>query len=262
MSLAELQRDASTGIATITVNRPQVLNAIDVPTAKAIRAAVEPLQGDSSVRCIVLRGAGRAFVAGGDLGKFAEDFRRAADVVDDLLDALHPAIRILRAHDAPVIASVQGAVAGAGLSLMASCDLTIAAEGTRFIVAYDRIGATPDCGGTWFLPRLLGSRRAAQFMLLGETWDSATAREMGLVNYVVPAEELEQQTLGFAQRIAAGPTRAYGSYKRLAAQALGEGLPAHLEREREAFKAATRTDDFREGVSAFLGKRAAAFKGH
>ena len=261
MSLCQLSVDADSGIARITVNRPDVLNAIDVPTARAIRDAVLPLAGDARVRCVVLSGAGRAFVAGGDLARFAEDFTQAAGVVDELLDALHPAIKTLQALDAPVLASVHGAVAGAGLSLMAGCDLAIAAEGTRFLLAYDRVGASPDCGGSWFLPRLLGTRRAAQFVFLSETLDAAAALQAGLVNRVVAAGELAAVTDETARRIAAGPTRAYGQYKRLAARSFAATLGEQLEAERAAFKASTLTEDFREGVSAFLGKRASRFTG-
>lgn len=262
MALVDLKLDQDTGIATITVNRPEVMNAIDVPTAKAIRNAVLPLEDERAVRCIVLRGAGRAFVAGGDLAAFARDFDAAAEVVDELLDALHPAISVLALHDAPVLASVHGAVAGAGLSLMAGCDLVVAAEGTRFLIAYDRIGAAPDCGGTYFLPRSIGPRRAAEFMMLGETWDAQAALRVGLVNRVVPATDLDVATDTLARRLAAGPTRAYGAYKRLTRGALSQPLREHLELERHEFKAATRTEDFRAGVSAFLSKKPPLFRGH
>ena len=263
MALAELQIDTATGVATIRVNRPEVLNAIDVPTAQAIRDAVLPLDGDARVRCIVLCGAGRAFIAGGDLARFADDFDRAPEVLDGLLDALHLAILTLRRHRAPVLASVHGAVAGAGLSLMAACDLAVAAQGTRFLVAYDRIGASPDCGGTWFLPRVLGERRAAQFMYLSQGWDAETAERYGLVNEVVAADALAARTQQLAQQIASGPTAAFGAYKRLSRQGLDDdGLAAHLEQEREAWRAATHTQDFREGVSAFLAKRPARFTGN
>ena len=261
MALAELLRDPATGIATLIINRPEVLNALDVPTARAIAAALAPLRDDASVRCIVLRGAGRAFVAGGDLARFAEDFDAAADVADELLDALHAAIGILHGHDAPVLASVHGAVAGAGLSLMAGCDLVIAAEGTRFLLAYDRVGAAPDSGGTYFLPRVLGPRRAAGFMFLGESWDAAAALAAGLINRVVPAAQLAAETEQLAAKLASGPTRAFGQYKALAAQSHRNTLGEHLELERAAFKAATKTRDFREGVSAFLAKRPAQFRG-
>jgi len=261
MALAELQHDADTGIATITVNRPSVLNALDVATARAIHDAVVGLAGDERVRCIVLRGHGRAFMAGGDLARFADDFEAAASVVDELLDALHPVIETLANHHAPVIASVHGAVAGAGISLMSACDFVLAAEGTRFLLAYDRIGAAPDAGGTYWLPRCLGPRRAAEFMLLGEPWDAGTAARYGLINRVVAADTLSAETDKLAQRLAQGPTLAYGHYKRMARQTFANTLTEQLAEERAAFKAVTRSQDFRTGVSAFLGKTASHFQG-
>lgn len=261
MSLVQSTLDEHTGIVTLTINRPDVLNAIDVALARALNAAVLPLKGDARVRCVVVRGAGRAFVAGGDLAAFAQDFDNAADVADELLGMLHPVAETLREIDAPVIASVHGAVAGAGLSLMCSCDLAIAAQGTRFIVAYDRVGAAPDFGGTYFLPRVLGARRAAQLLYLSETLDAEGALAAGLVNRVVPSDQLDAAVDEIARRIAAGPTRAYGQYKRLADRAFERDLHGQLEAEREAFKQATRTQDFREGVGAFLAKRAPRFQG-
>jgi 2-(1,2-epoxy-1,2-dihydrophenyl)acetyl-CoA isomerase len=261
MSLALRTVDAETGIATITVNRPEVLNALDVPTSRAICEAVLPLREMPEVRCVVLRGAGRAFVAGGDLSRFADDFDQSAAVVHDLLDALHPAILTLRALNAPVLGVVHGAVAGAGLSLMAGCDLVVAAKGTRFVLAYDRIGAAPDCGGTWFLPRLLGPRRAAELMMLSPTWDADQALAYGLINRVVEADQLDAEAASLAGQLAKGPTAAYGKFKLLADASLSTDLSAQLEAEREAFSTGTRTADFREGVTAFLGKRPAQFKG-
>lgn len=245
MSLVESALDETSGIATLTFNRPEVLNAIDVPLAQALNRAVLALRGDARVRCVLLRGAGRAFVAGGDLARFAEDFDKAADVADELLDALHPVAETLRGIDAPVIAAVHGAVAGAGLSLMCDCDLVVAAQGTRFLTAYDRVGAAPDFGGTYFLPRVLGMRRAAQFLFLGETLDADAALAAGLVNQVVAADQLAATAEALARRIASGPTRAYGQYKRLVDRAFERELPAQLEAERAAFKAATKTADFR-----------------
>ena len=261
MSLVESKLDASTGIVTLTINRPEVLNAIDVPLARALNSAVLALKNDARVRCVVIRGAGRAFVAGGDLSRFAEDFDRAADVTDELLDALHPVAETLRAIDAPVVAAVHGAVAGAGLSLMCSCDLAIAAQGTRFLMAYDRVGAAPDFGGTYFLPRVLGLRRAAQFLFLSETLDTEAALAVGMVNRVVPADQLDAAVDEIAHKIASGPTRAYGQYKRLADRSFERKLHDQLEAERAAFNDATRTEDFREGVGAFLAKRTPTFKG-
>lgn len=261
MSLVESDLDAGSGVATLRFNRPDVLNALDVPTARAFRNAALPLADDPRVRCIVLRGNGRAFVAGGDLSAFAADFTLAAAVVDDLLDALHPVIEMLSAHDAPVIAAVQGAVAGAGLSLMSACDLVVAAEGTRFLLAYDRIGAAPDCGGTYFLPRVVGMRRAAELMLLGSSWSVGDALAAGLISRVVAADALDTEVDRLSRQIAAGPTGAFGAYKRLASEAFARPLDEHLEAERAAFRQATCTSDFREGVSAFLLKQPPRFTG-
>lgn len=259
MSLAELEIGAD-GVGYLTLNRPEALNAIDIPTAQALHEAVTGL-ATRDLRCLVLRGAGRAFVAGGDVKRFADDFACSADVIDALLDHLHPAILALQALDAPVVASVHGAVAGAGLSLMAGADLVVAAEGTRFLMAYDRIGTAPDCGGTWFLPRRLGPGAAARLMLLGETWDAMEAQAVGLVDRVVPDADLAAETDGLAGLLATRPTRALGAWKRLSAAAFATPLARHLEAERAAFRAVTGTQDFREGVTAFLARRAPAFTG-
>lgn len=261
MSLVLTDVDTATGIARITLNRPEVLNALDVPTAEALRDAARAVRDDARVRCVILSGAGRGFVAGGDLAGFAQDFDRAAEVADRILDAMHAAIEAFCYMDAPVIAQVHGVAAGAGLSLVSACDLVIAAEGTRFLMAYERIGASPDCGATYFLPRILGARRAAQFVLLSETLDAAEAERAGLVNRVVPADRLAAEAEEIARRLAQGATGAYGRFKRLAVASFDSDLGGQLEAERRAFRDGTRTQDFREGITAFLAKRPANFSG-
>ncbi len=250
--------DPVTGIGRLTFNRPEVLNAIDVPAALALRDGVQRLVAEPGLRCVVLAGAGRAFVAGGDIAAFAAE---PARVVDELLEALHPAILALRATPAPVLAVVQGAAAGAGLSLVLGADLVVAGDRARFVIAYDRVGASPDCGGTWFLPRKVGRARAFEMMLLGQALDAEAARAAGIVSLVVPAAELEQRADELARRIAAGPTAAYGRFKRLVDDALAAPLDQHLQAERDAFLASTATADFREGVAAFIAKREPVFKG-
>ncbi len=247
-----------TGIGRLTFNRPEVLNAIDVPAALALRDGVQRLVAEPGLRCIVLAGAGRAFVAGGDIAAFAAE---PARVVDELLDALHPAILALRATPAPVLAVVQGAAAGAGLSLVLGADLVVAGDRARFVIAYDRVGASPDCGGTWFLPRKVGRARAFEMMLLGQVLDAEAARAAGIVSLVVPAAELERRADELAHRVAAGPTAAYGRFKHLVDDALAAPLAQHLQAEREAFLASTATADFREGVAAFIAKREPVFTG-
>lgn len=250
--------DNATGIARIVFNRPEVLNAIDIATAQAFRDAVLRVTAIQDLRCIAISGAGRAFVAGGDVASFQAEPEK---VVDALLQALHPAVLALRACPAPVLAVVQGAAAGAGLSLALAADYLLAGDKARFVIAYDRIGAPPDCGGTWFLPRKLGRGRAFAMMLLGPVLDASGALAAGIVSEVVPQEELEARADALARKIASGPTSAYGHFKRLVDDAFATPLSQHLENERAAFLDCAKTADFREGVSAFLAKREPEFKG-
>lgn len=256
-----VEHDPESGIARIVFNRPEVLNAVDVAMARAIAAAVEEVAGRDDVRAVVIAATGRAFVAGGDIAAFGSDPSTSAAVVNDILDAMHPAILSLRRQDAPVIAAVRGAAAGAGLSLALAADLVVAEEGAKFVVAYDRLGVSPDCGGTWFLARKVGPALAAEMMLLGRTLDAAEARAAGIVNVVAPQGGLDDAVADLAARVAKGPTRAFGHFRRLSDAATTGPLAGHLEAERAAFVACTRTDDFREGAAAFLGKRAPGFRG-
>lgn len=249
--------DRDTGIARITFNRPEVLNAIDVASARAFLAAAREVTADPAVRCILLSGKGRAFLAGGDIVSFGSKPEQAASAVNALLDPLHPAILALRSSPAPVVAAVRGAAAGAGLSLALSADFVVAAPDARFVMAYDKIGATPDCGGVWFLQRRVGRARAFEIMLLGSALDAGTAREYGIVNEV--ADDVEARADEIAARIASGPTQAYGAFKALMDTDMS--LARHLEAERDAFIRLTDTADFREGVSAFLDKRKPQFRG-
>ena len=249
--------DRASGIARIRFNRPEVLNAVDLASATAFLQAARIVAADPAVRCIILSGQGRAFVAGGDIASFAREPENAGAAVNALLDALHPAILALRAAPAPVVAAVHGAAAGAGLSLALSADYVVAAPDARFVVAYDKIGASPDCGGVWFLQRRVGRARAFEMMLLGSVLDAATALQYGAVNEV--AENVELRAGEIAAKIASGPTQAYGAFKALMDNDMS--LAQHLEAEREAFLRMTVTEDFREGTAAFLDKRKAQFKG-
>lgn len=248
------------GVGTIRFNRPESLNALDVATAEAFAAAAREMER-ARVRCVLLTGAGRSFSAGGDVAAFGRDPASTAAVANALLDALHPALLALRQGDAPVIAAVQGVAAGAGLSIVLSADLVIAAEDARFLLAYDRIGASPDGGSTWFLPRKVGRARAAELMLLGAMLSAAEALDWGLINRVVAPEALGEAAEAMARQVAAGPTRAYGSFRRLLDAATTSPLAAQLEAERAGFIATAATADFREGTSAFLEKRKARFEG-
>ncbi|WP_317928481.1 enoyl-CoA hydratase/isomerase family protein [Halioxenophilus sp. WMMB6] len=258
--LAKVSIDEQSRIATVWLNRPEALNTLDVATANAVNLAVMPLADRDDLHCIVLRGVGRAFMAGGDLTAFAKDFDTTDQVINQLLDALIPVIEFLYSSPVPVIACVHGAVAGAGLSLLGACDLVVAAEGTNFLLAYDKIGAPPDCGGTFFLPRLLGERRAASLMLLGESWSAQQALEYGLINKVVAAESFDSECDKVVERVANGPTLAYSAYKRLVHKDQSV-LKGQLEAEREEFCRATKSGDFRRGVLAFLNKERAQYQG-
>lgn len=258
--LVTLEYDSASGIAVMTFNRPQALNALNLATAQALASAVEEVKSLQGVRCLALRGAGKAFMAGGDVSAFGEDFDQTETLIHGLLDALTPVVEYLYHTPIPVVACVHGAVAGAGLSLMAACDLAIAADSTRFLMAYDKIGAAPDCGGTAFLPRLLGERRAAALMLLGETWTAQQALDYGLINRMVSDTEFDERCDQLLQQVANGPTLAYGSYKTLT-HTRYEGLSQQLNAERAAFCESTRTEDFRAGVSAFLNKQKPHYSG-
>ncbi len=260
-SLVTTAFDAGTGVARLTFNRPRALNAINEPLAEAFLAAVREIRDLSDVRCIVLTGAGRAFMAGGDVSSMAGTSEQAGAAISAILDAVNPAVLLLRGMDAPVIAAVRGVAAGAGLSLTLMADLVIADEEAKFLVAYNGIGAVPDCGGSWALAHKLGAGRAAELMLLGRTLGAAEARDWGIVNEVVPDSEFDNRLNRMIEKVAQGPTRAYGAFRKLIDQANGGRLADHLEAERAAFLEMTRTEDFAEGVSAFLGKRPSEFRG-
>ncbi|MHA7923888.1 MAG: enoyl-CoA hydratase/isomerase family protein [Marinobacter sp.] len=253
--------DTETGVARLTFNRPEALNAINVTLAQAFLAAVQEIRGLSGVRCIVLTGAGRAFMAGGDVSSMAGTSEQAGAAISAILDAVNPAILLLRSMDAPVIAAVRGVAAGAGLSLTLMADLVVAHEDAKFLVAYNGIGAVPDCGGSWALAHKVGAGRAAELMLLGRTLSAVEARDWGVVNEVAPDSEFENRLNRMIEKVAQGPTRAFGAFRQLIDRANGDQLAAHLEAERAAFLEMTRTEDFAEGVSAFLDKRTAAFRG-
>lgn len=247
-------------IAHLRFDRPAVLNAIDVRMAEAFHDACRAVAANASVRLVVLSGSGRAFMAGGDLGAFAaaEDKAQTARAI---IDPLHAGLEFLANGDAPVLARLHGAVAGAGVSLALAADLAVAADDTRFTLSYARIAASCDGSSSWSLPRVVGLRRAMEIALLAETLDAATALAFGMVNRVVPAAQLDATVDALAQKLAAGPTRAYGRIRRLLRTSLERDLPAQMRQEREAFCASAQTADFAEGVAAFFAKRAPAFTG-
>ena len=244
--------------ARIMFNKPQALNAIDSAMAQAFLDACRQVAADPSVRVVVISGAGRAFMAGGDITQFRE---APESIPAQLIGPMHEGLALLCKMNAPVIASLHGAVAGAGLSIALACDLSIAAESTKFNFAYTSLGASCDCGASWALPRLVGIKRALEIALLPGALDAATAHGMGLVNRVVPLADLAHATDAMAATLAAGPTLAYGTLKRLLRDSFGNSLASQMEAERAGFTACAATADFSEAVSAFLDKRAPLFQG-
>jgi len=248
-------------LATISLNRPARLNALDNQLMSALREATESISRDASIRAVLLRGEGPAFCAGGDVPLFRERLPELPALIVNWGRELHFAIQELRRMDKPVLAAVHGAVAGAGMGLMFAADLALAAADTRFTLAYANIGASPDGGSTYFLPRLVGHRKAMELALLPERFDAQTALSLGLVNWVVPAQQLGQESARIAQRLAAGPSRAYAEAKRLLNQSSGTSMEAQMEEELRAFARCAATKDLKEGVSAFVEKRPPVFTG-
>lgn len=245
-------------IRHIRFNRPQALNAIDQNLANDFLAICQRLADDAEVRVIVLSGSGRGFMAGGDIAQFRDD---PASVPETLIEPMNQALQLLSRMDAPLLASLHGPVAGAGMSLALACDLAIAADNSRFNFAYLNLGASCDLGASWSLPRLVGLRKALEIALLSESIDAAEALRLGLVNRVVPAEQLERATQALAQRLAAGSPKAIGLLKRLMRGSFENSFASQLKAEKTAFSDCLQTEDFREAVAAFLEKRPATFSG-
>jgi 2-(1,2-epoxy-1,2-dihydrophenyl)acetyl-CoA isomerase len=253
------------GIGTITLNRPEALNALSPEMTDGLIDATGRFERDERVRCVVIRGAGEHFMAGGDIKGFHKSLTedRAGHVarLEMRVVKAHQTIYHLRRMAKPVLASVQGAAAGFGLSLILACDLAIAAEDSYFTLAYRHIGLSADGGATYFLPRLVGERRALEIALLGERFTAARAKEIGILNWVVPRAGLAQETASLARRLADGPTVALGRAKQLIRASLDNSWDEQSHREAEGLAAAAATEDHLEGVAAFVAKRKPVFKG-
>ena len=255
MPEVEVRRDG--GVQTIVLNRPEVLNALNADTHKALAAALKEARADD-VRAVVITGAGRGFCVGQDLTEFRD---AAGEVADRLRASYHPNVLAIRALEKPVIAAVNGAAAGAGLSLACACDVRIASDAAVFVPAFVNIGLVPDSGGSFFIARLLGPARAFEWMTSGRTLTAFEAQAWGLVSEIVEADALEGHVADLAGRLAEMPTRAIGMTKRLFDRAAESTLEDQLEFEAQLQSAATKTNDFREGVAAFLEKRKPEFTG-
>ena len=255
--MAELETSRDGAVLTITLNRPDVLNAFNAAMHKSLAAALKDAR-DPAVRAVVVTGAGRGFCVGQDLTEFRE---AAGDIGERLWATYHPNVLAVRALEKPVIAAVNGAAAGAGLSFACACDIRIAADAATFVPAFINIGLVPDSGGSFFIARLLGPARAFEWMSSGRRLTAAEAHAWGLLSEVVETEALPTRVAELAAELAALPTRGIGMTKRLFDHAWTARLEALLEREAQLQSAVTQTEDFREGVNAFLEKRPPIFRG-
>jgi 2-(1,2-epoxy-1,2-dihydrophenyl)acetyl-CoA isomerase len=256
-----LTRDGA--IATLTLNRPQALNVLDLAMMETLVAHTASLASDTSLRVVVLRGAGRHFMAGGDLRTFAARLDTEASLrraeFQRIVERLHAAIEHLHRMPHVVIGAVQGAVAGFGLSLVGACDVVVAADNAYFSSSYRQIGLSPDGGGTWSLPRIVGMRKAMEIYLLSERFSADEAKQMGLVNRVVPADALQAAVDAWATSIATGPAVALRNVKRLVRESLDRSLAEQLRAESDGFAACAGTSDFVEGLNAFFENRSPRF---
>lgn len=254
---------ADQGIARLTLNRPQSLNALNLDMIEALRLTTARAELDPGVRAILLSGAGDHFMAGGDLKWFREQLalppQQRQPLFERVIGDVHQSIVQLRRADKPVVAAVRGAVAGFGLSLMLAADLVVAAEDAYFTLAYCNIGLSPDGGATWSLPRAVGAKRAAEIALLGDRFDARQALDWGLINRVVAPERLADEAEALAARLASGPAEALAHTKRLLNASLGNPLTEQLQAEQQAFARSGVHGDFSEGLAAFFEKRRPRF---
>jgi 2-(1,2-epoxy-1,2-dihydrophenyl)acetyl-CoA isomerase len=248
-------------VAHITLNRPEAANSINEEMGKDLMHAALRCDEDPEIRAVLISGAGKIFSGGGDLKTFSARGNQLPYHVKEVTTYLHAAMSRLTRMDAPVVAAVHGAVAGAGMSIAIACDIVVAAETTRFMVAYTRAGLVPDGSSTYFLPRIVGLKRALELTLTNRMFSAQEALQWGLVTRVVPDNELLAQASAMAVQLAAGPTRAYGISKRLLHSGWTETLETQMENESQAIANSARTADAREGISAFLEKRPPKFKG-
>ncbi|HKO15464.1 MAG TPA: 2-(1,2-epoxy-1,2-dihydrophenyl)acetyl-CoA isomerase PaaG [Gemmatimonadaceae bacterium] len=250
------------GVARITLNRPEVLNSINRAMASELLDALRAAAGDDGLRAVLLTGAGRAFCAGQDLAEAApRPDGSLPDLGDFVRDGYNPIVRAVRTLEKPVVCAVNGVAAGAGANLALACDIVYASGNATFIQSFAKIGAIPDSGGTFLLPRIVGLQRASALAMLAEKIDADQARDWGMVYQVVEHALLDEVSLGAARQLAGQATRGLGLIKRAFNSSLGIDLDAQLDYEEELQREAGRTSDYAEGVRAFLEKRKPVFEG-
>ncbi len=263
--MSHLEVSNSNGIATLTMNRPEVRNALSMEMRQQLNEALHDIETDDSVRCVVLTGAGDHFMAGGDVKSMSESIKKPAKQIRKefilRIHELHPIMFAMRRMPKPIIASCKGAAAGAGVSIALACDLVIAAEDAFFTLAYCKIGTSPDGSSSFHLPRAVGIKKAMEIALLGDRFTAQSAKDMGMINFVVKTEDLENETAKLATRLANGPTHVYGNTKALLYRSLESEFESQLQAEAEYFADCAARSDFREGVTAFVEKREPVFTG-
>lgn len=263
MSFQTVLYSLENGIVTVTMNRPEALNALSMQLTLDLAAAIRLAISDNA-RAVVLTGNGRAFCSGGDLREMQSMWKKEGRIeafLEDPLAALHDVIRLIRETPIPFVAAVNGVCAGAGTNFALACDIVVAADNTTFNEAFVRIGLSPDCGGTFFLPRAIGDKLAAEMFMTGETVKAERALQIGMINRVVSADDLAAEAGKLAARLAAGPTGSIGRIKRMLNASFSNDLAAQLSLEHECQIESGRSDDFKEGVAAFFEKRPPKFTG-
>lgn len=261
MNYKTLMFELRDGVAHVTLNRPDAANAINLELAQELYDAMLRCDEDPAARAVLLGGSGKMFCAGGDLKTFAARKDDLPAHLKLLTHHIHGAVALMARMDAPVITAVNGTVAGGGLGLVFGADLVIAAESARLTMAYTRAGLSPDASTSFFLPRLVGLRRALDLTLTNRVLSAREAMEWGLVNRVVPDAELAAAATALAQEMAQGPTAAFGAAKRLLRESFTDTLETHLHAEARAIAGLSRNPDAREGIAAFLEKRAPRYRG-
>ena len=262
MDTVHIQAEQREGVLKLTLDRPDVLNSFNARMAAELTAALKLAARDAAVRAVLLTGLGRAFCAGQDLAEVMPDpDRPVTDLGEVVARQYNPIVRAIRLTEKPFVCAVNGVAAGAGANIAFACDLVVAAEGATFVQSFSKIGLVPDSGGTWMLPRLVGLQRATWLAMLGEKIDANRAKEWGLIFDVVPAATLSDTTFDLARRLAAMPTRALGLIKRGFNAGATNDLEAQLALEVELQREAGRTEDYAEGVRAFVEKRKPRFQG-
>jgi 2-(1,2-epoxy-1,2-dihydrophenyl)acetyl-CoA isomerase len=262
MHFDSIQYQVNHGVAILTLNRPDKLNSFTQAMHLEVRAALDALQADRSVRVLVLTGAGRGFCAGQDLGDRAvAPGEKPVDLGDSVEQFYAPLVLTLRNLPMPVICAVNGVAAGAGANLALACDIVIAAESASFVEAFCRLGLIPDTGGTWHLPRLIGMARATGLAMLGEKLTAVRAEQWGLIWRCVPDAELMTEALAMATHFASAPTKGLAFTKKALQASYANTLPEQLKLEGAMMRELGNSHDYREGVAAFLAKRAPNFTG-